>query len=402
MSEWRKMTLGDVLLFQRGFDLTQKSAKPGPYPVISSGGISYTCDTAKVPGPGVVTGRKGVLGKVYYSAGPYWPHDTTLWVKDFKRSDPRFIYYMLQTLPLASLDVGASNPTLNRNHAHLLTVSMPNLTTQRRVSSVLGTLDDLIENNRRRIKLLEQMAQVIYREWFVDFRFPGHENAILRSSSLGPMPEGWEVSQLHELATIVRGRAYRKHELVEAGGALFVNLKCFMRGGGFRRDGLKRYGGQYSPEQQVREGDIVIAVTDLTQAREILVRATLVPRMSETTGVISLDVARIVPNDARDRLALFFALRCTDFPDRVKEFANGSTVLHLAPTHIAGGQVVWPAADLRRRFVELAEPMIGQIDDLNLAVDRLIAIRDLLLPKLVKGQIDVSKLDLDALEEAAG
>lgn len=114
MTEWREVLLGDVLTLQRGFDLTEKEAAPGPFPVISSGGVSYTTDVAKVDGPGVVTGRKGVLGKVHFSPGPYWPHDTTLWVKDFKGSDPRFIYYFLKTLPLATLDAGASNPTLNR------------------------------------------------------------------------------------------------------------------------------------------------------------------------------------------------------------------------------------------------------------------------------------------------
>src|SRR5215211_4843824 len=120
MSEWREALLGEVILLQRGFDLVEKSCIPGPYPVISSGGVGYTTAIRKVEGPGVVTGRKGVLGKVYFSSGPYWPHDTTLWVADFRGSDPRYIYYLLQTLPLASLDAGASNPTLNRNHAHLL------------------------------------------------------------------------------------------------------------------------------------------------------------------------------------------------------------------------------------------------------------------------------------------
>jgi len=214
MTEWREARLGDVILLQRGFDLTQKSSPPGPYPVISSGGVGYTSAVARVQGPGVVTGRKGVLGKVYFSRGPYWPHDTTLWIKDFKGSDPRYIYYLLQTLSLASLDAGASNPTLNRNHAHLVPVRVPDSRTQKRVSAVLGVLDDLIENNRRRIELLEQMARAIYREWFVRLRYPGHESTALVDSVLGPIPARWEVFPASEVLEInpripLRGAAAR-------------------------------------------------------------------------------------------------------------------------------------------------------------------------------------------------
>ena len=173
-----------------------------------------------------------------------------------------------------------------------------------------------------------------------------------------------------------------------------------MRGGGFRRDGLKRYDGKFSNLQVVGHGDVVLAVTDLTQGREILARATLVPRLPEP-GVISLDVVRIVPAKPSDRLWVFAALRWSDFADRVKEFANGSTVLHLSPDHVAAGNVLWPTEDLRASFASTLAPTFSLMDELLDASDRLAALRDVLLPKLVAGQIDVSKLDLDALTEAA-
>ncbi len=229
-------------------------------------------------------------------------------------------------------------------------------------------------------------------------RAPAHLR--LRGEAAEVGPEGWEVQQLNRVSTVVRGRSYRKHELVESGGVPFINLKCMLRGGGFRINGLKRYSGVYNADQRVSRGDIVLAVTDLTQGREILARATLVPRLAEEFGVISLDVARIVPDELADRIALFFALRCTDFSDRVKEYANGSTVLHLSPTHVAEGQIVWPPRALRHRFVEVVEAMVDQVDELNDAGERLGVMRDLLLPKLVTGQIDVSNLDLDALVES--
>ena len=107
----------------------------------------------------------------------YWPHDTTLWVKDFRGNDPRFLSYFLQTLKLENFDVGASNPTLNRNHVHKIRVIFPKQVdtseTNRRDS--LRAYDELIESNNRRIALLEKLAEEIYREWFVRLRFPGHE-----------------------------------------------------------------------------------------------------------------------------------------------------------------------------------------------------------------------------------
>jgi len=312
------------------------------------------------------------------------------------------VFYVLSDIDFSAYNSGSAQPSLNRNY--LTAIPVPDIppSQQAIIAGILSALDDLIDNNRRRIKLLEQMAQAIYREWFVRFRYPGHEDATFVDSPLGPVPEGWEVRRLHEVATLVRGRSYRKHELVDTGGVPFVNLKCMMRGGGFRRDGLKRYEGAHNPDQRVSEGDIVLGVTDLTQGREILARATLVPRLGEEFGVISLDIARIVPVDPGDRLAVFFALRGTDFPDRVKEFANGSTVLHLSPEHVSGGLILWPIESIRRHFVRMVEPMVAQVDDLNDAADQLTAVRDLLLPKLVTGQIDVSGIDLDAVLESVG
>ncbi|MEU0400395.1 restriction endonuclease subunit S [Streptomyces sp. NPDC006197] len=147
MSEWSRTTVGDVMTLQRGFDITKAQQAPGDVPVVSSGGIGSYHDTAMVKGPGVVMGRKGTLGKVYYLEGDYWPHDTTLWVKDFKGNDPRFVYYFLGTLDFLSMDVGSSNPTLNRNHVHPVPVQWPPLAEQRAISALLGALDEKISNN---------------------------------------------------------------------------------------------------------------------------------------------------------------------------------------------------------------------------------------------------------------
>jgi type I restriction enzyme S subunit len=202
MSAWRDTTLGEVVELKRGYDLPASNREPGEVPIVSSSGITGHHSVAKVSGPGVVTGRYGTLGQVFFIEGDFWPLNTALYVRDFKGNDPRFVAALLQYLQLGRNDGAAAVPGVNRNQLHGLPVRCPDIYTQRRIAVVLGTLDDLIENNRRRIKLSEQMMHIIYREWFVHFRYPGHQHAVLTDSPVGRIPEGWKVIASSELLEV--------------------------------------------------------------------------------------------------------------------------------------------------------------------------------------------------------
>jgi type I restriction enzyme, S subunit len=130
---WSSGTLFDACILQRGFDITKAQQRSGPYPVVSSGGIASFHDEWKVKGPGVVTGRKGALGKVYFVNGNFWPHDTSLYVKDFRGNDPEFVALLLRSLRLDRFDAASAVPTLNRNFVHPLPVKVPPLSEQRRL-----------------------------------------------------------------------------------------------------------------------------------------------------------------------------------------------------------------------------------------------------------------------------
>lgn len=136
---WAVGQLGRFITLQRGIDITGASDTTHGYPVISSGGISGRTPKAASRGPGVVIGRKGTLGKVFFCEEDYWPHDTTLWVKDFKKSCPKFVFHFLKHLRLERLDTGAANPTLNRNLVHPIMVSWPDPDSQKRIASFLDT-----------------------------------------------------------------------------------------------------------------------------------------------------------------------------------------------------------------------------------------------------------------------
>lgn len=136
---WVNNRIGKVIKLQRGFDISGAGERVEGAPVYSSGGLSGFAERAAVKGPGVIVGRKGTLGTVHYSAEDYWPHDTTLWVREFKGNHPRYVYYFLKHMRLARFDIGAANPTLNRNHVHPLAVDWPNVEYQIASANYLDT-----------------------------------------------------------------------------------------------------------------------------------------------------------------------------------------------------------------------------------------------------------------------
>jgi type I restriction enzyme S subunit len=211
---WRECNLGEVVRFQRGHDLPDQDRKPGEVPVIGSAGQNGWHNEAIAAGPGVSIGRSGAsIGKVSYSPVDYWPHNACLYVTDFLGNDPRFIYYFLKTKDFASLNSGAAQPSLNRNFVHMVPVRIPGPNEQKAIVQTLSAYDDLMENNRRRIALLEEAARMLYREWFVYFRFPGHEHVKI----IDGIPEGWSGGDGHQQrgpagAGDLR-RATRKQEL---------------------------------------------------------------------------------------------------------------------------------------------------------------------------------------------
>ena len=401
-STWREALLGEVVSLQRGFDITKKEQRYGPYPVVSSSGYTSTHDQFKVTGPGVVVGRKGSLGGVYFSDRAFWPHDTTLWVKDFKGNVPRFVYYWLQTLGLSRFDVGASNPTLNRNHLHLLPVRVPDVLTQTVISLTLTSYDDLIENNARRIAILEEMAQAIYRQWFIEFRYPGHESVPLVASELGPIPTGWRVSAIGNVVSIDKGLSYKGAYLTEEGVPM-ANLKCFRPGGGFRRDATKPYSGEFKPKHVIRAGDVIVANTDLTQAGNVIGSPAIVPRHGfENGGIIShhLFVVRRENSDL-NRSYVYQLLADGRFRSFARGTASGTTVLGFRTADLLAYPAVLPSPDLMRRYGAMADDLVDLAEDLEDANDNLRATRDFLIPRLISGEIDVSDLDIDVRDAAA-
>lgn len=203
-----KVKLGDLVEFQRGYDLPKNKIQSGKYPVITSNGILGYHNEYK-SGPSVVIGRSGTIGNPQLINEKFWAHNTTLFIKDFKGNDIKYIYYLLLNTDINKMKSGSNIPTLNRNHLHPISV---NATTdkilQRKIANTLSNIDNKIELNNKINDELESMAKTIYDYWFLQFEFPNEEGKPYKSSG-GKMvwneelkreiPEGWEVKHIIDI-----------------------------------------------------------------------------------------------------------------------------------------------------------------------------------------------------------
>lgn len=302
---------------------------------------------------------------------------------------PEFLFYSLfaQRERIKGQAGEASHGTkkLETHTVENIRLKVPSRAVQERVVEVAASYDDLIENNRRRIALLEEAARLLYREWFVHFRFPGHEHVPLTDG----LPDGWERRAITDLTDIYRGKSYKSSELVEDGGQPFINLKCFERGGGFRVSGLKWFRGEYKDHHRAEAGDIVIAVTDMTRDAMIVAQAARVPRTVGENAIYSMDLVKAVPKEGVDPHWFYGMLRFSRFSAEVREEATGATVLHLKPKHIEAWHALVAPRVLRGLFSEQFSAILDQVDNLELQNEKLAQTRDLLLPRLMNGEIAV-------------
>lgn len=370
---WSKSTLGELAFFQRGFDITKKEQEEGEYPVVSSSGIQSFHSKATVQGPGVVIGCKGTLGSVFYIESDFWAHDTTLWVKDFQGNNPRFVYYFLKTLDLGKFDSGGANPTLNRNHIHGIQILKPLVQTQERIADVLSNYDRLIDNNTRRIALLESSIHRLYQEWFVHLRFPGCKKGAI----VDGVPEGWELIQLSEIAsvnqrTISARNAPEKIQYVDISSVTTGNI-CGVQL-------VKLVDAPSRAKRVVTHGDVIWSMVRPGRRAYSLV---LNPpeNLIASTGFAVLS-AKEIPYSF-----LYQAVTTDSFVSHMENVATGAAYPAVKPKDFESMPLLVPDENLLNKFDELATFINQQIHNLHLQNDRLREARDLLLPRLMNGSI---------------
>lgn len=322
-------------------------------------------------------------------------------LRDCPRVRARYLYYYLATERaigwLEGHSVGATMSNLSAGVVEELPVEFPTLDAQDEIVAVLDTVAALVENNRRRNEVLEETARLLYHEWFVRLRFPGHRDVSLVDSELDPMPENWRVMRLGELADVEKGLSYKGAHLGSV-GAPMASLKCFAPGGGFRRDGVKMYDGPFKDRHSVEAGEIVVANTDLTQAGNVIGSAAQLPvAIFRSGGLLSHHLFRVRPKNAAPIASgyLLSALQDNRFRQWARGHASGTTVLGLRREDVERYPCVVPSSEVVQKFEELIEPVRRQAGLLDDQSQVLLNARNLLLPRLMAGELHVSDLGLD-------
>jgi type I restriction enzyme S subunit len=299
-------------------------------------------------------------------------------IVDEEKHDPSFVYYLLKTRVehLKAIAGGAATPIINKSSFSEVEVRVPELPTQRKIADILSAYDDLIENNLRRIKILEEMAQSLYREWFVYLRFPGHESVSFIDSPLGQIPKGWEVKAISDFGKVVTGKTPSK-----ANEDFFGEDIPFLK----------------TPDMHgqmfiLRTNEYLSTAGAQSQANKTLPVGSICVSCIGTIGVVSIttepcqtnqQINSVVLADEASREFLFFWLR--EAKQMLENLgSNGATMGNVNKSKFESMKLDCPSVDLLTRFHSLAEPMFQKIESLFRKIQNLRHTRDILLPHLLK------------------
>lgn len=356
--EFEKYRLSQLLTIKNGRDY--KSLGQGSVPVFGSGGYMCSVDSYLYDRPSVLLPRKGTLSNIqYYNKGPFWTVDTCYYtIVNENLVDSYYVYRYLRNLNLSGLDTGASIPSMTQKTYNGIKILLPNLSIQHRIASILSTYDTLIENNTKRIRLLEKMAENLYKEWFVRFRFPGHENVEKENG----LPKGWKYVNFSNLSPILTGKKdanyasqngkYKfftcsKNDLV-ADNYSFDCFAIILAGNGDLN--VKLYDGQFEAYQR--------------------------------TYVLS-------PYDVEHIYVSYYTIQSE--LDRLLVGAAGAVIKFLTKGMIEKIKVLLPTNDVLVRFNSIQEHNYRLRQNLKRQNSLLARQRDLLLPRLMSGKLEVKE-----------
>ena len=368
---WKQTTLGEIVNLKRGFDLPASKRIEGPYPIYSSSGQTGTHSEAAANGPCVITGRYGTIGQVFFSDKSCWPLNTSLYSTDFKGNDPRFVYYLLKTIPWQEYTTASAVPGINRNHVHLCPVCVPDYRTQTAIASVLGALDEQIVVNTKLNGYLEELLLAKY-----DKLFPANADF---------------TGILSDVGTVIGGATPSKK-----------------RSEYYCSNGI----GWITPRDLSNTSDKFIAhgADDITDEGYASCSAKLLPKGSvlfssrAPIGYVAIATNEVATNQGfksvvpKEEIGTAFVY-CflVRNKQRIADMGAGTTFPEVSGKMMKSVELAVPEQSLCAEFDVFAEPILKQQETLGRENRDLAALRNALLLKLMLGEIDVSKVDLTQL-----
>ncbi len=383
-SEWQSGRLGDFIELKRGYDLPQAKRIPGSVPLISSSGVSDFHSEAMVKGPGVVTGRYGTIGQVYYVDDDFWPLNTTLYIRDFKGNDPKFVGYFLRTIDFFAYSDKAAVPGVNRNHLHEASVALPPLSAQKSIAKFLGALDDRITLLRETNATLEAIAQALFKSWFVDFdpvraKQEGRAPEGMDEATAALFPDGFEES---ELGLVPRGWSYVSlRDVVSIFDSKRVPLSGQDRA---KRQGPYPYYGAAALMDSV-DDYLFDGVFLLTGEDGSVADANGYPITQYVWGKIWVNNhAHVLQGkNGISTEHVMLSLKRTN----IQPFITGAVQAKLSQSNLWRIMFLNPQHDVATAFGCILEPLFARIRHNSDQAQTLATLRDTLLPRLISGQL---------------
>ena len=376
MSEWKKTYLRDLIVIKNGKD--HKKLKNGQYPVYGSGGIMRYADSYLYDQESVLLPRKGTLNNIQFVTEPFWTVDTCYYtVVNRDKVLPYFLYCCLCKMDIQSLNTGSAVPSMTFEKYYSIEVPIPPLSTQHRIANILSRYDSLIENYQKQIKLLEEAAQRLYKEWFIDLHFPGHEN----TNILDGVPEGWEKKKLCEFTGITDG-THDSPKQVEIGLPL-VTGRCIVDG---RIDFSQAYNIseedviKINKRSAVEDGDILLSNIGTIGK---------VCRISKSGNYAVKNMIIFKPHDAIHSCFLHRFLTDNNTQMDFLQQAAGTSQKFVSLSFIRNTLILRPSDTILNLFYNHSEKYFNYVQTLQSQLRLLTEARDRLLPKLMSGEIEI-------------
>lgn len=400
MGSWKECNLGDLVTFQRGHDLPKSQVVDGIYPIAGSNGVIGYHNEFTTDGPGITIGRSGNIGNAYFYESEFWAHNTTLYVREFHGSHPKFIYYLLKTLDLSGHNSGSAVPSLNRNYIHPVKVVVPEeIDEQKAIAEILSAFDDKIELNRRTNATLEAMARALFKAWFVDFE-PVHANKENRpSTSASPeiaklfpsefengIPKGWRLGTVADIASISKKLISPKKFPAEE--FLHFSLPAF-------DDGMwpkKEPGASIKSNKFFIEKDSIL----VSKLNPHIFRAWNSYTSTNSRSIGSTEFIVYEPKRPEYWSLLAALMRSEGMIAEFQQHATGTSNSHqrVKPESTLGFGALVPDAPIAVRFDEIVRPMLRKAQRNIEEVTKLAETRDSLLPRLISGKIRVEGAEM--------
>jgi len=389
MSEWKTYKLSELVEIKYGKD--HKHLADGVIPVYGSGGIMRFAETHLYDRESILIPRKGTLSNLFYLDKPFWSVDTMFYTKIKNGVHGKYLYYLLKSMDLASMNVGSAVPSLTTEVLNKVEISLPDLPTQRQIAQILTSLDDKIELNLQMNQTLEAMAQAIFKEWFVNFNFPGFDGELVDG-----LPKGWRMGVLSDVIEFTNGFAFKSTDLLD-----YPEDDCFHvfkmgninKGGGFNYEGTKSYFKKADADKLgkyiLRKGDLLMCMTDMKDNVALLGHTALMNQ--DDKFLVNQRVGLLRPNN---KLSIDYPYLyiLTNYPEFIKELrsrANRGVQVNLSTSEIKNTKIVIPEKNVNVQFDELAKPVFEKIFANIENIQELTQTRDTLLPKLISGQLAV-------------